>query len=161
MTNFLSGAMMSQFPTKENVAFTRYADEIKDDSIREKLQFPRGEPFRHIDPSKELFRVQKTDDHWQQVSRSKAFLANDFFPPRAVPLESNLQELFSNLEITEAELEQGLLDTIPRLNHDMVVELALYLSLESKYNSKAVWNAIEAASYESLHLFNIKQICQL
>ena len=50
---------------------------------------------------------------------------------------------------------------MPRLNHDTIVELALYLSLERKFNSKPVWRAIEAAAYESLHLFSLKQICQL
>lgn len=109
--------------------------------------------------SKELFRVQKTSDHWQQVARSKAFLADDFFPPRAVPLETNLQTLLSQEGMSEEELDAGLLDVIPRLNHDMVVELALYLSLERQYNCKEVWVAIEAACYESLHLFSIKQVC--
>ena len=49
-----------------------------------------GEPLRRIDPAAELFKVQKTADHWSQVHRSKAFIADDFFPPRAVPLETNL-----------------------------------------------------------------------
>lgn len=74
--------------------------------------------------------MQKTSNHWEQVARSKAFLSEDFFPPRAVPLETNLQALLSQEEISDAELEAGLLDAIPRLNHDMVVDLALYLSLE-------------------------------
>ena len=95
MTSFLQTAIKSQHPNKESVAFTRYADRIKDDSIKEKLQFPRGEPFRRIDPAKELFKVQKTNEHWEQVARSKAFLADDFFPPRALPLETNLQQLLS------------------------------------------------------------------
>ena len=55
---------MSAHPNKESVAFTRYADYVRDESIREKLQQPRGEPLRRIDPAKELFRVQKTSDHW-------------------------------------------------------------------------------------------------
>ena len=57
--------MRSPYPTKESVAFTRYADRIIDSSLHQRLQqFPRGEPLRRIDPSKELFRVQKTNDHW-------------------------------------------------------------------------------------------------
>ena len=91
MTRFLYGtALQSPFPDKKNVAFTRYADEIEDPVAREKLQFPMGEPLVRIDPAKELFRVQKTADHWAQVHRSKAFIAEDFFPPRTVPLETNL-----------------------------------------------------------------------
>lgn len=51
------------------------------------------------------------------------------------------------------------MEVIPRLNHDTLVDLALYLSLESQFNSKDVWNAIEAAAYESLHLLSTKQVC--
>ena len=97
MTEFMSNSIRSTFPTKETVAFTRYADQIKDDSIKEKLQFPRGQPIERIDPSKELFRVQKTDDHWAQVARSKAFLAEDFFPPLGVTFPNTLfNELFGS-----------------------------------------------------------------
>ena len=97
-----------------------------------------GEPLRRIDPSAELFKVQKTADHWSQVHRSKAFIADDFFPPRAVPLETNLQSLFSEAR-TEEELAGALLDIVPNLNHDTLIELALFLSLEQKFNDKAVW----------------------
>ena len=37
MTQFLQTALKSQHPSKESVAFTRYGDRIKDDSIKEKL----------------------------------------------------------------------------------------------------------------------------
>lgn len=80
------------------MAFTRYADEVRQEEYREKLQFPMGEPLKRIDPSKELFRVQKTSEHWGQLSRSKLFLANDFFPPRAVPHETNLREIFTRAD---------------------------------------------------------------
>ena len=45
MTQFLMGSTMSRFPNKRNVAFTRYADEVKNEAYKEKLQFPRGEPL--------------------------------------------------------------------------------------------------------------------
>ena len=80
------------------MAFTRYADEVHQEEYREKLQFPMGEPLKRIDPSKELFRVQKTNQHWEQVSRSKLFLAKDFFPPRAVPHETNLKEILTKAD---------------------------------------------------------------
>ena len=47
------------------------------------------------------------------------------------------------------------------MNHDMLVETALYLALERKFNSKEVWRALETSALESLHLFSLKQICQL
>lgn len=65
MTQFISSKLQSQYPTKETVAFTRYADHVRDPEFRERLQHPMGEPLRRIDASKELFRVQKTSDHWQ------------------------------------------------------------------------------------------------
>ena len=49
-----------------------------------------GDPFRIIESAKELFRVQKTKDHWATIARSKQFLARDFFPPREVPYDTNL-----------------------------------------------------------------------
>ena len=52
-----------------------------------------------------------------QVRRSKAHIADDFFPPRAVPLDTNLQELFAS-EPQDEELESRLLDILPNLNHD-------------------------------------------
>ena len=48
---------------------------------------------------------------------------------------------------------------MPNLNHDLLVDLALYLALEQKDNTKEVWKAIETASLEALHLFSLKQIC--
>ena len=37
MTQFLMSHTMSQFPNKRSVAFTRYADEVRDPAFREKL----------------------------------------------------------------------------------------------------------------------------
>ncbi len=61
----------------------------------------------------------------------------------------------------EAELESRLVDIIPNLNHDQVVDLSLYLAFEVKCNSKAVWQALENSSLEALHLLTLKQVCQL
>ena len=49
---------------------------------------------------------------------------------------------------------------IPKLNHDILVELALYLALERGLNSKEVWRALENSGLESLHLLSLKQVCQ-
>ena len=47
------------------------------------------------------------------------------------------------------------------MNHDQIVELALYLAFEAKNNEKSVWRSIEQSVLDSLHLFTLKQICQL
>ena len=103
--------------------------------------------------------MQKTDNHWEKVRRSKEFIADAFFPPRAIPLESNLMQIFAEESISamsDEELEARLLDVIPHLNHDTLIELSLYLAFENKHNSKGVWRAIEAAGYEALHLLTLK-----
>jgi hypothetical protein len=39
-------------------------------------------------------------------------------------------------------------DLIPRLNHDIIVELALYLAFDAKLNDRDVWRLIENVSLE-------------
>ena len=74
-----------------------------------------------------------------------------------MPLESNLREILSaeSLDI------QALLEVIPNVNHDQLVDLALYLAFMVSENEKEVWRAIEDACVASLHLMSTKQICQL
>jgi len=96
MTQFLRAQLRTEQHNKDTVAFTRYGDFVADEKFKEKLQFPRGKPFVKIDAAKELFRVQKSAEHWDSVRRSKAFLADDFFPPRAIPYESNLKTLLAD-----------------------------------------------------------------
>jgi hypothetical protein len=60
-------------PTPESLAFTRYADNLSEDRSKHVFQIPKGEPFRRISAA-ELFRVQKTQNHWDTVKRSKSFL---------------------------------------------------------------------------------------
>jgi hypothetical protein len=60
-------------PTKENVAYTRYADRTEDPSVRNLYQFPRGQPYRIVNNG-ELFRIQKWsvgEDRWASIKRSK------------------------------------------------------------------------------------------
>lgn len=81
-------------PTKENIAYTRYADVAEDQASRDLFQFPRGAQFRIIDKA-ELFRIQKWtvgEDRWQSIRRSKAFIAEKFFPPFELK-EGNLKAL--------------------------------------------------------------------
>jgi hypothetical protein len=64
-------------PTRENVAYTRYADEVEDPKTREIFQFPRGQPYRIVSAG-EHFRIQRWslgEDRWASVRRSKDFIA--------------------------------------------------------------------------------------
>ena len=71
MANSALEAIYSEKKDRESIAFTRYADKVRDPAIEEGMQIPRGEPFRRIDVAGELFRVQKTANHWAEVSRGK------------------------------------------------------------------------------------------
>lgn len=44
-----------------------------------------------------------------------------------------------------------MIELIPKLNHDVVVQLALHLAYDAKVNDKEIWRAIEDASVASLH----------
>jgi len=50
-----------------------------------------------------------------------------------------LHELFA---ADSLDIEQ-LKEVIPNLNHDVLVDLALYLAFEAKENDKWVWRALE------------------
>jgi hypothetical protein len=85
-------------------------------------------------------------------------LADKFIPPFEVPLEENLRTLLSG---KDTDVAAKLVEIIPNINHDQLVNLSLYLAFESKLNDRDVWRAIEDASLTSLHLFNITEISQL
>jgi hypothetical protein len=141
------------------VAFTRYADEVDDPAVRHLYQFPKGKPYRFINAA-ELYKIQKPKEHWDNVKRSKSYLADKFFAPFDLK-EGNLRELFYEQKETYLnadkdqekfnEWRQRLLEVIPKLNHDVLVQLSLHLAYDAKINDKEVWKAIENAAYESLH----------
>ena len=162
-------------PTKDSIAYTRYGDQkIDRDGVdmdtKYLFEFPRGKPYSIIN-SGELFRVQKTADHFDQLRRSKSFIADTYFGPFSVK-ESNLRSLFieqkavwenewNQAKPTEAYLawKEQLLEAIPRLNHNVLVEFALYLTFEAKFNDIKVWRAVEEAAYPILHHLTLTQIC--
>jgi len=102
------------------------------------------------------------------MRRSKSFIADKYFPPFALK-EGNLKELLAQREAFEApadsqvylQWQSKLLEIIPRLNHDITVELALNLAYDAKVNDKVIWRAIEDASIASLHHMTLTQVCQL
>ena len=87
----LEGIFRTPPPTKESVAYTRYADELSEESSKHIYQFPRGQPYRRINNS-QLFKIQKTPDHWENLKRSKSYIADKFFAPFDLK-EGNLREL--------------------------------------------------------------------
>jgi hypothetical protein len=48
---------------------------------------------------------------------------------------------------------------IPKINHDVLVNFALYLAFEAKLNDKKIWRTIEDAAYPALHHLNLTQVC--
>ena len=149
-------------PTKENVAYKRYSDkpEASDPATRELLEFPKGKPYSIVNNG-ELFRVQRWsigEDRWSAIRRSKAFLAGKFIPPFTMK-EQNLKALVEKRPTEEsaefASWKEEVLGVIPRLNHDVLIELALHLSYEAQCNDKQIWLAIEDAAVSSLHHMTI------
>ena len=80
MTDVTANFIKSPAGNAENRAFSRYADKVLDPAFEFQFQFPRGESLKRVDPA-ELFRVQKTENHWSDLKRSKLFVADKFFPP--------------------------------------------------------------------------------
>jgi hypothetical protein len=54
-----------------------------------------------------------------------------------------------------------MLELIPRLNHDVVINLALHLAFDAKVNEKEIWRAIEDSAVSSLHHLTLTQVSQL
>lgn len=92
--------------------------------------------------------MQKTDNHKEELRRSKSFIADKFYGPFDLK-ESNLRHLFyeqkhlyENAEETSpqyTEWRSKLLEVVPKLNHDILIDLALYLSYEAQLNDRFIW----------------------
>ena len=54
-----------------------------------------------------------------------------------------------------------MLDLVPKLNYDALVELGLYLSFEATLNDKQLWRTFENAVLENFHLYELQHICQI
>lgn len=56
-------------PSKEEIAYTRYADNLAtEERAKELFTHPRGTPYRRINNA-ELFRVQKPSNHIETLKR--------------------------------------------------------------------------------------------
>lgn len=95
--NNTTGIFTEQTLTKEQEAYKRYADDISEDKSKHVFQFPRDKTYKQANPA-DLFKVQKPENHMENLIRSKSFLADKFFPPFDLK-ESNLRELFADSKI--------------------------------------------------------------
>jgi hypothetical protein len=176
--NYLEGFeifLQPPVPTKENVAYTRYADISEDPASKHVFQFPRGQQYRIVNNS-ELFRIQKwtesaNGDRWHAVRRSKSFIAAKYFDPVELK-EGNLAGLFHTTQGKEAyaapedseaylQWREKVLEAVPKVNHDVLIDLARHTAYDAKVNDKAIWKAIEDAAHASLHHMSLTQVCQL
>lgn len=81
--------------TKEEAAYTRYADNLLIDPKQRLLyQFPRGKPYQQINTIR-LYKVQKPSNHMEILKREKPFYVETFFGPFDLK-ESNLKRLFAD-----------------------------------------------------------------
>jgi hypothetical protein len=130
------------------------------------FQHPRGEPLRRS-VGGDLFKMHKPKDHWETIRRSKSYMADDYFPPFALR-DGGLNKLFesddwkNNQDSPEYQTwKENLIELIPRLNFDMIVDLSLYLAFQAQLNDKYIWRAIEEAALANLHFFEVKHASQM
>mgnify|MGYP004115330867 CR=1 FL=1 len=63
--------------------------------------------------------------------------------------------------LTAAAACAFLIEAIPKLNFDAVIELSYYLAFKAKLNDKFIWRAVEGAILENFHLYDLRHTCQL
>lgn len=157
MDDKFTSLMQSIAPTRETSANVRYGDKItatgEDEFV---FKHPGTEPLKTA-VGAELHRMQKTPDHWERLARSKNYIAEPFLRPIKVT-HPDLRVIFEGWGEHKVE---ALHDLIPRLSTDGIIELCLYLSLEAEWNGRDTWRMIEDAILRELHLFDLRQTCQL
>ena len=160
--------MMAAGPTPENVSFTRYADEVESiESEKHIFQQPRGEPFRRS-VGGELFKMQKNAQFWNDLRRSKDYIADTFFPPVSLKSSTLIASFMDDHRWVSEEGEEYeqwrdefINTTAKRLSYEEVIELGMYLHFTADFKDKFVWRAFEQAALDNLHFYDLKNICQL
>jgi len=110
----------------------------------------------------ELFRIAKPSNHWDNLRRSKSFLADDYFPPiDTVGLDLDLVQRLESLGENEDAIAEELMNVLPNMSHPELVQMGLYLAFGPLPNVKAVWREWENHVTEAMHLLSVKQICQV
>lgn len=142
--------MMAASPDPENVSFTRYADRVESiESEKHIFQQPRGEPFRRsVGP--DLFKMQKNAQFWNDVRRSKDYIADTFFPPVSLKSSTLIEAFEADKRWVSQEGEEyeqwrdQFINTIAkRLSYEEVIELGMYLHFTADLKDKFVWRAFE------------------
>jgi hypothetical protein len=113
-----------------------------------------------------LFKIQKTESHWNELRRSKSFIADDFFPPVAL-MNGNLKDLFENNQAWKSDPEteeykmwrDAVVECAGKLNFDAIIELAYFMAFEANLSDKQIWVSIENAALENLHFYELKHLC--
>ena len=57
------------------------------------------------------------------------------------------------------EWKEQIINAIPKLNFDAVIELSYYLAFKAKLNDKQIWRAVEGAILENFHLYDLRHTC--
>lgn len=127
----------------EDLHYTHVADnQVANEDQAPFFRFPRTEPYRRT-PAGELYRVPS--DSYKQINaeRSKSF-ASELFPPYNLKEETLLQ-IQDQLKDPEADRDQiihTLREIIPKLNYNLIPDLALFLAFDAQISDPQVWRLI-------------------
>ena len=110
--------------------------------------------------------MHKNEEHMENLRRSKSYIADSYFSPFTLK-SGNLKEMFEDKQAWKQDREseeygewkEALIEMVPKLNYDAVIELALYLSFEARLNDQSIWKSIESAALENIHLYTLKDSC--
>jgi hypothetical protein len=115
-----------------------------------------------------LFKFQKPPHHWEEIRRSKEYIAETFFPPVSLR-NGTLIEMFEKNDAWRAdpqspefiEWTEAMVELMPKLQYDALIEFSMYIAFEAKVNERSLWRAFENAVLENFHLYDLKQTCQM
>jgi hypothetical protein len=163
MLSILEDTIAPKRPDEKQAAWTRYADNlVQPGQDKHLLQFPRGQPLQRISAG-ELFRVAKPSNHWENIRRSKSFIADDYFPPiENCGFDPELQKTLEDLAASgnDDAVAEELLQILPNMDHPELINLGIYLAFAPLPNLKSVWREWELRVTDAMHLLSVKQICQ-
>ena len=57
--------------------------------------------------------------------------------------------------------QNRMVELIPKLNYDAIIELSYHLAFEAELRDKLIWRTLEQAALDNFHLYELKHICQL
>jgi hypothetical protein len=134
---------------------------VKDEEFANLFRFPRTEPFKRITGG-ELYRVPKDKVHDELVERSKAYLS-ELFKPYDLR-EENLIKIAERLRDENSDKEElinELIKIIPKLNYNLVANLAMHLAFDAKINDHTLWKTIQECVMREITLYSFHDLCKL